>query len=320
MRTHAVRAILALSAAFIVPACTEKTTIIDNVALSSSSGQSFDWTVDAQAGDDTNAGTSDAPFKTITHALTEAVLGDFIKVRPGTYDTANGETFPIRVPGGVRLIGDEAAKGDGVVPTVIRGDGFLAGSPETVTIFIDGALATAAEAILAGLKVTNTGAAGPRTGVLIGTGTTSACEIRNCSFIGSPDVAILIRDGSPPCLVRDCVIRSNGTGIRFLDGGFDTRVERSIIRNNTVGVQFSTPTDLGGSWDLGGGQDGGLGANELSSNGQNDILMSGVGTHVVSAMNNFWDHVPPSGNDFFIVNGTWTLTTTGAALAPNPTP
>jgi hypothetical protein len=319
MRVHATRSILALWAAFVIPACTEETTIIDNLAVSSS-GQSFDWSVDAATGDDTNAGTPDAPFKTITHALSKAVLGDFIKVQPGTYDAANGETFPIQVRGGVRLIGDEAGKGDGAAPTLIRGDGFLAGSPETVTVYIAGALASGADAVLAGLKILNTGAAGARTAVLIGTGTTSECEIRNCSFIGSPDVAILIRDGSPPCVVRDNLIRSNGTGLLFRDGGFDARVERNIIRDNTVGVRFFTPSEMGGSWDLGGGPPGSLGANELSSNAQNDLLMSGVGSHNVHASNNFWDHVPPSGNDFFIVSGTFNLTTTGAALAPNPAP
>jgi hypothetical protein len=155
---------------------------------------------------------------------------------------------------------------------------------------------------------------------MAGTGNTSPCLIRDCSFIGSPDIAILLRDGVLSCVVRDNIIRSNGTGIRFQDGGFDTRVERNIIRNNTVGLYFITPTSSGGSWDAGGGPSGSLGGNELSSNGQNDILMAGTGSHSVFAQNNFWDHVPPSGNDWFIVSGTYTLTTTGAALAPNPTP
>jgi hypothetical protein len=60
--------------------------------------------VDAAAGNDsTNAGTSDAPFKTIKKALTAVGVNGTIHVRPGTYNTALGETFPITVPSGLKL-------------------------------------------------------------------------------------------------------------------------------------------------------------------------------------------------------------------------
>ena len=323
MRRGALRIILVLLTGLVVPACTERTKIIDNSASTGSGGGGgYDWYVDAQTGDDTNGGTQGDPFKTITQALTMAVLGDYIKVQPGTYDAANGEVFPLRIPGGIRMIGDEANKGDGIVPTLVTGDGPGPGST-FVTLQVDPGLAPGAETVIAGLKVTNTGGSGTRAGVLVGgslgTGA-NLCVIRNSTLVGSPDIAIFFINAANGCIVRDNIIRFNGTGIRFEDSGFDARVERNIIRDNTVGIYFSTPTSLGGSWDIGGGPAGSLGANELSSNSQNDILMTGTGGHNVDAQNNFWDHVPPSGNDWFIVSGTFNLTTTGAALAPNPTP
>lgn len=317
MRRAAFRILLLGLSAMVVPACTERTTIIDS--LSMTGGQSYDWYVDAQNGNDTNAGTIGAPLKTITAAMQRVVLGDQVKVLPGVYDVANGEVFPLTVRGGVRLIGDETNKGEGAVPTVITGDGPGPDSSQTATIYVDDPLAVGAEAIIAGFRITNTGAAGRRVGVLVGTGNTSLSTLRDCTFTGSPDIAIYMRDGSGANIIRDNIIRSNGTGVRFEDGGFGTRVERNIIRNNVIGVQFSCPTSLGGSWDLG-SVGGSVGGNELSSNTQNDILMSGTGTHNVAARNNLWDHVPPSGNDSFIVSGTYNLDTTGAALAPNPTP
>jgi hypothetical protein len=317
MRSAALRILLLFLSVLVVPACTERTTIIDSLTLAG--GQSFDWYVDAQNGNDTNAGTIDAPFKTITAALQRVVLGDSVKVLPGVYDAANGEVFPLTIRGGTRLIGDETNKGAGAVPTAITGDGPGPDSSQTATVYVRDPFAVGAEAVIAGFRITNTGAAGTRVGVLVGTGNTSLSILRDCTFSGSPDIALYMRDGSMNCIIRDNVFVSNGTGIRFHEGGFNTRVERNVLRNNVLGVHFSCPTSLGGSWDLGsvGGSSGG---NELSSNTQNDILMTGGGSYNVLARNNFWDHVPPSGNDTFVVAGTWNLDSTGAALAPNPTP
>jgi len=306
---------------FLLGCFDDDVTIIDFAGGGTPSSQTFDWFVDAATGNDLNPGTSEAPFKTITHALQQVVLGDWIKVRPGTYNAANGEVFPLRVRGGVRLIGDESNKGNGATQTLIAGDGPGPDSNQTVTVFVDGPLAVGAEAIIAGFRITNTGAAGTRAALLVGTGTTSLILLRDCSFLGSPDIAILMRDGSGNCTIRDNIIQSNGTGIRFQDGGFGTRVERNIIRDNTVGLSFACPTMIAGSWDIGSNA-GSVGANQLASNTQNDILMNGTtgGGYSVSARNNFWDHVAPSGNDTFIAAGPWTIDTTGAALAPNPDP
>ncbi|MBN2840086.1 MAG: cell wall-binding repeat-containing protein [Coriobacteriia bacterium] len=59
--------------------------------------------VDAATGSDAAAGTSAAPFKTITHAMSAAVAGDTIVVRDGIYDVALGESFPIDVTRGVTV-------------------------------------------------------------------------------------------------------------------------------------------------------------------------------------------------------------------------
>ena len=59
--------------------------------------------VDAVSGNDTNNGTSGAPLRTIKKALTVVGFGGTIRVRPGTYNTTLGETFPITIPSAVKL-------------------------------------------------------------------------------------------------------------------------------------------------------------------------------------------------------------------------
>jgi parallel beta-helix repeat protein len=85
--------------------------------------------VSAATGNDTNAGTLISPFKTITAALRRAATGTAVQVMPGTYDAANGEIFPIVVPNGVSLIGNETVKGDpwGACQVLVMGAGMFAG-------------------------------------------------------------------------------------------------------------------------------------------------------------------------------------------------
>ncbi len=52
--------------------------------------------VDAVHGSDSNDGTSTAaPFKTITKALSQSSPDGTVMIKPGLYDVANGETFPL---------------------------------------------------------------------------------------------------------------------------------------------------------------------------------------------------------------------------------
>lgn len=81
--------------------------------------------VDAQNGNDVDAGTQAQPFKTLTHALAAAGAGATLHVLPGTYDTANGETFPLQTLPGQVLLGDLANRGMGMPATRIEGEALL---------------------------------------------------------------------------------------------------------------------------------------------------------------------------------------------------
>ncbi|MEJ2188536.1 MAG: DUF1565 domain-containing protein, partial [Acidobacteriota bacterium] len=70
------------------------------------------WAVDYYVdtgGNDSNDGSSGAPWKTLTHALGQVADGDVIHMAPGLYDTpGNGEAFPLALVDGVAILGNVA--------------------------------------------------------------------------------------------------------------------------------------------------------------------------------------------------------------------
>lgn len=88
----------------------------------------YDLYVDVATGADANDGSAGNPVKTITHAMTQAVAGDSIKVAPGLYNAASGEVFPIQLPDSVTLIGDVANRGVGTDTVRVEGGGDYDGS------------------------------------------------------------------------------------------------------------------------------------------------------------------------------------------------
>ncbi|UBF24597.1 DUF1565 domain-containing protein [Kovacikia minuta CCNUW1] len=81
------------------------------------SGTSTTLYVNPATGNDAGSGTQAIPFKTIAQALRQAKSGTTIQLAPGTYNAASGETFPLTVPSGVAVVGNETSKGQGILVT-----------------------------------------------------------------------------------------------------------------------------------------------------------------------------------------------------------
>src|SRR5690606_41535274 len=60
-------------------------------------GPMTEFYVDPAAGDDTNVGSAEKPFRTLTHALTVAESGHTVHLRACTYDEANGQVWPTQI-------------------------------------------------------------------------------------------------------------------------------------------------------------------------------------------------------------------------------
>ena len=76
--------------------------------------------VNPATGNDFSSGESNSPFKTLKKALSQAQSGTTIYLEAGTYNSLSGEAFPLTVPSGVIVIGNESGKGSGIL---IEGNG-----------------------------------------------------------------------------------------------------------------------------------------------------------------------------------------------------
>uniref|UniRef100_A0ACD5GTC8 DUF1565 domain-containing protein n=1 Tax=Desertifilum tharense IPPAS B-1220 TaxID=1781255 RepID=A0ACD5GTC8_9CYAN len=77
----------------------------------------------ASGSDASGRGNTQAPFKTLTHALKVAKADTVIQLAPGTYSTETGEVFPIVMKSGVTIVGNPSTKGEGIV--IRGGDRYL---------------------------------------------------------------------------------------------------------------------------------------------------------------------------------------------------
>jgi hypothetical protein len=262
-----------------------------------------------QGSNTTGTGTCAAPFKTVTQGLVGTTAGDVVRVAPGTYNAALGEVFPIMLPDGVSLIGDEANKGQGAVATRIIGGALMTTLPGQPCGTYGTTIYPGANSVIAGLELTNNVGAFAQMTLLI---RTNGVTIRNNSIVNHPGAggtAVYLCNNSVNQVIAGNRIRDNHTlGLAFIEGGVGARVEGNLIVMNENGVEYDSP---GG--DLGGGASDSLGGNTIACNEENDIWTVEVGI-TINAANNFWDHVPPAGNDIFNPNGS-AIITTGAALA-----
>ncbi|TMH80903.1 MAG: DUF1565 domain-containing protein [Betaproteobacteria bacterium] len=271
------------------------------------------------SGLDTNPGTQASPFKTITHAMRVATRsGMTVEVAPGLYNVANGEIFPITVPAGVLLKGDEANKGGGSTPTSIVGGG---GQAPGATAGVGVALLPGTGSTIAGFTITNDNPAlSGRYGIFL---SNSSVTLRNNTVIGATHKAGVYIDASINHVITGNDIVNNGgssagSGLAFGKGGAGSKVENNVITGNGFGVEY----DIAGG-DLGGGSAGSAGGNEISCNTQNNLVSFAPSAITITAASNKWDHVPPtrgssSGNDIFDSSGVATIDATPAVLTSNP--
>lgn len=167
-------------------------------------------------GDDTAAGDSLAPFKTLTRALQQSQPGMVIQLSRGTYSAETGEQFPLLITAGVSVLGNLPGQGQGVV---LAGSGDYH-SPsfgrQSVTLVLQGSVE------LRGVTVTNAEAKG--TGIWIESAqpTVAGCTISGCGREG-----ILVTGKADP-VISNCQLQENRAGLTLV------RSARGDIRSNTA--------------------------------------------------------------------------------------
>ena len=183
--------------------------------------------VNPQTGSDRpELGSNVAPFKTISYAISRAQAGQIIQLAYGTYSSATGEKFPIRLRPNVTLRGNETTKGKEI--TILGGGTLLtkSGFPQNVAI----ALSDRSE--LRGVTVTN---ANPRGyGLWI---ENASPAIANNTLIDNQQDGALITGKSTAIISANQFFR-NGTSGLAIEGEATPEVRGNLFQQTTFGMSI----------------------------------------------------------------------------------
>lgn len=160
--------------------------------------------VNPQSGTDADgAGTNEtSPYKTITFALQEAQTNTIIQLAPGTYSSETGEQFPLTIPQGVTLRGDEASKGQA---TLITGSGRYTSrtfAGQNITILAQD------NSVITGVTVTNQERRG--TGIWV---ESTNPKITNSTFTNNNRDGVFITGTGNPTVAGNIFIQNSGNGV-----------------------------------------------------------------------------------------------------------
>lgn len=182
--------------------------------------------VNPVTGNDANAGSRVAPFKSLTRALKVAQTA-MIRLAVGTYSAANGEIFPIVIPKGVMVIGNEPTKGQGIV---ISGSGEYNspnfGIQNIAILLLD-------DASLLGVTVTNGTAKG--TGVWI---ESSYPTLANNTFTNCGREGVFVSGTGKPAIIDNVFVQNNAGGL-VIARNSKGEILRNIFQKNGLGLAIS---------------------------------------------------------------------------------
>lgn len=154
-------------------------------------------------------------MKTLYRALEQAQSGAIVHLAPGTYSTATGEVFPLRMGKGVRIIGDPARQGESIL---LQGSGGHQGTIGTlqVTVVLEGG------AELRGVTIENPRSDG--TGVWLDNqpGTLRDCTVQKCGREG-----VLLTGTANGRIEQNHFVSNGNSGLTLL------HQSRAEIRSNT---------------------------------------------------------------------------------------
>ncbi|MEO1145499.1 MAG: N-acetylmuramoyl-L-alanine amidase [Cyanobacteria bacterium J06638_22] len=166
-------------------------------------------------GNDRNPGDATRPFRSLTRALRRATAGAVIQLAEGRYTTQNGERFPLVVPEGVWVQGQQAERGRAVV--LEGGGNYMSPTFARQNIAIqmeDGSG-------LQGVTVVNRNQRG--TGVWV---ESTAPAIAHCTFRNCGREGILTTGNANPQITDSSFIQNAASGVSF------TRNTKGEIRRN----------------------------------------------------------------------------------------
>ncbi|MEZ2345140.1 DUF1565 domain-containing protein, partial [Microcoleus sp.] len=182
--------------------------------------------VNSATGSDAAAGSQSAPLKTIARAIGIAPYGAIVQLASGTYSAASGEQFPLDIPSGIKIIGNESNKGSSII---IQGSGkFVSPSAagQNVTIL----LGTDAE--LRGVTVINPEIRG--TAVWI---ESTSPTVANCTLTKSKREGIFATGTANPAILDNIFLENSAAGV-IMAGSAKGVLRRNTFQNTGFGISL----------------------------------------------------------------------------------
>ena len=183
--------------------------------------------VNPVTGNDANAGSKSSPLKTLSGALKASIKSTIIQLAEGDYNSLTGEVFPLLIPDGVLVVGNEGTKGRGIV---IEGSGAYQ-SPsfgwQNITLLLLG------EATVMGVTVANS--TGKGTGVWI---ESTAPSLINNTFTKCGREALFVTGSAKPAILDNMFVENAVSGL-VMAGNSKGEVLRNLFQKNIIGIAIS---------------------------------------------------------------------------------
>ncbi|MEH1835372.1 MAG: DUF1565 domain-containing protein [Nostoc sp.] len=183
--------------------------------------------INPMTGNDTNTGSRLSPFKSLTRALKETKIPTRIHLESGTYSAASGEVFPLVIPGGATVVGNEANKGAGIV---ISGCGEYQspsfGMQNITLLLLD-------NASILGVTVTNPSAKG--TGIWI---ESAAPTLANNTLSDCGREGVFTTATAKPAILDNIFVQNTASGL-VIAGHSQGEVLRNLFQRNPLGIAIS---------------------------------------------------------------------------------
>lgn len=184
--------------------------------------------VNPATGADSAASNSEAtPYKTITQALSKAQPGTVIQLAAGTYNSESGEKFPLFIPQGVTLRGDDASKGQAIL---ITGSGSYISrtfAAQNMTIRAD------KDSSITGVTVTNPTQRG--TGVWV---ESTNPTITNSTFVNSGREGIFVTGTGNPKIENNVFTENKGNGVSVAKSATG-EIRNNLFQSTGFGIAVS---------------------------------------------------------------------------------
>lgn len=183
--------------------------------------------VNPMTGNDTNTGSRLSPFKSLSRALKVTKIPTIIYLESGTYSAASGEVFPLIIPEGAKVVGNEANKGAEIL---ISGSGEYQspsfGIQNITLLLVD-------NASLLGVTVTNPSLKGTGIWIESAAPTLANNTLSNCGREG-----VFTTGTAKPAILDNIFVQNTASGL-VMAGHSQGEVLGNVFQRNRLGIAIS---------------------------------------------------------------------------------